>query len=95
GNIPTLERSLVDVIKKLRGMNIPVIITSMCIYGRTELYLYETGKLALKAGAIAGFDMLSEVALIKLMWALNHTKDVEEIEKLIYKNIAGEINIIS
>lgn len=92
GNIPILERSLVDSIEQLKKMNIPVIITSMCIFGRTELYLYETGKLAQKAGAISGFDMLSEVALIKLMWALNQTKDIEEIQKLIYQNISGEIH---
>ena len=95
GNIPILKRSLVDSIKRLREMNIPVIITSMCIFGGTELYLYETGKLAQKAGAISGFDMLSEVALIKLMWALGKTNDINEVQKLIYENIAGEIHTIS
>ena len=92
GNIPILERSLVKCIKNLRTKNIPVIITSMCIYGRAELYLYQTGKMAQEAGAISGFDMLSEVALIKLMWALNKTNDFEEIKDIIYTNVAGEIN---
>lgn len=94
GNIPILQRSLVSSIKNLRAKNIPVIITSMCIYGRAELYLYETGKMAQEAGAISGFDMLSEVALIKLMWALNKTNDFEEIKDIIYTNVAGEINTI-
>ncbi|MCE7737379.1 MAG: asparaginase [Candidatus Heimdallarchaeota archaeon] len=94
GNIPILERSLVDSIKQLSTLNIPVIITSMCIFGRTESYLYETGKLAQNAGAISGFDMLSEVALIKLMWALNQASEIEDIQKLIYQNIAGEINTV-
>ncbi|OLS22096.1 MAG: L-asparaginase 1 [Candidatus Heimdallarchaeota archaeon LC_2] len=94
GNIPILKRSLVKCIKNLRSMNIPVIITSMCIYGRAELYLYETGKMAKDAGAISGFDMLSEVALIKLMWALNKTNDFDEIKDIIYSNVAGEINTV-
>lgn len=95
GNIPIMKRSLVNCIKNLRTKNIPVVITSMCIFGRAELYLYETGKLAKEAGAISAFDMLSEVALIKLMWALDKTKDLDEIENIIYNNVAGEINIVS
>jgi glutamyl-tRNA(Gln) amidotransferase subunit D len=35
-------------------------------------------------------DMLSETALVKLMWIFGQTKNIEEAEKLFKTNIAGE-----
>jgi glutamyl-tRNA(Gln) amidotransferase subunit D len=73
-------------------MDIPVVITTQCLFGRTELLLYETGKNFSDIGVISGHDMISEVALIKLMWALHKTKDPEEIEAMMHANLVGEIN---
>ena len=92
GNIPIEKRSLVEAINSLKESNIPVIITSVCIFGKTELFLYETGQLAQEAGAISGFDMISEVAMIKLMWVLSKTSALDRIEELMHTNLAGEIN---
>lgn len=92
GNLPIEKRSLVSSIQKLINQNIPVVISTVCIFGRAELYLYETGKLAEDAGAISAGDMISDVALVKLMWVLGKTNDMGEIKKLMYTNIAGEIN---
>jgi glutamyl-tRNA(Gln) amidotransferase subunit D len=36
--------------------------------------------------------MLCETALVKLMWVLGQTKDVEEAKDLFRENVAGEIN---
>jgi L-asparaginase len=92
GNLPTMNRSLVEVIKTLIDQNFPVIITSSCVYGRTELFLYEPGNKLLQAGAIGAFDMISVVALIKLMWARYKTSDIQEIQKIMHNNYCGEIN---
>lgn len=91
GNVPILNYSLLDPIKILTDNGIPVVITSQCVFGTTEL-LYETGILAHNAGAIQGYDMNAEVALIKLMWALGKTSDLVEIAEIMHKNYVGEIN---
>jgi glutamyl-tRNA(Gln) amidotransferase subunit D len=36
--------------------------------------------------------MLSETALVKLMWTLGQTKNPEEAKKLLTTNIVGEIS---
>jgi glutamyl-tRNA(Gln) amidotransferase subunit D len=70
---------------------IPVVMTSQCIYGKVCDRVYDTGRDLLKAGVIEGDDMLSETALIKLMWVLGQTSDRDEIRTCMKNDIAGEI----
>jgi glutamyl-tRNA(Gln) amidotransferase subunit D len=72
---------------------IPVVMTSQCVYGTVCDRVYDTGRDLLKAGIIEGGDMLSETALVKLMWVLGQTSDREEIGQLMKTNIAGEITV--
>ena len=72
---------------------IPVVMTSQCVYGTVCDRVYDTGRDLLKAGIIEGDDMLSETALVKLMWVLGQTSDREEIGQLMKTNIAGEITV--
>jgi len=43
-------------------------------------------------GVIPLEDMLPETALVKLMWVLGQTSDVEEAKALLTRNIAGEFS---
>ncbi|MGB9370680.1 MAG: Glu-tRNA(Gln) amidotransferase subunit GatD [Halobacteriota archaeon] len=70
----------------------PVIMTSQCVYGRVCDRVYDTGRDLLSAGAIEGDDMLSETALVKLMWVLGQTSDRFEIARLLKTDLAGEIH---
>ncbi len=70
---------------------IPVVMTSQCINGRVCDRVYDTGRDILKAGAIEGEDMLSEVALVKLMWVLARTAKLDEVKEMMHTSIAGEI----
>ena len=92
GNLPIKENSLLAPIAELTSSGIPVVITTQCVFGRTELLLYETGKNFSDLGVISGLDMISEVALIKLMWALDKSKSMDEISALMHTNLAQEIN---
>jgi glutamyl-tRNA(Gln) amidotransferase subunit D len=92
GNLPIGKRSLIPAIEELTSRKIPVVITTQCLFGRTEILVYETGKNFSDLGVISGHDMITEVAVIKLMWALNKTKDPREIESLMHANLVGEIN---
>jgi len=72
--------------------DIIIAMTSQCIWGRVDMNVYNTGRDFLNAGVTPLEDMLSETALVKLMWTLGQTKDPEEAKKLLTTNIAGEIS---
>ncbi|VVB50911.1 Glutamyl-tRNA(Gln) amidotransferase subunit D [uncultured archaeon] len=81
----------IPLIKTVTDAGIPVVMTSQCINGRVCDRVYDTGRDILKAGAIESEDMLSEVALVKLMWVLGQTKDIEKVSAMMHTNIAGEL----
>jgi len=69
-----------------------VAMTSQCIWGRVDMNVYDTGRDFLNAGVTPLEDMLSETALVKLMWTLGQTRKPDEAKKLLTTNIAGEIS---
>jgi glutamyl-tRNA(Gln) amidotransferase subunit D len=64
---------------------------SQCRFGRVNMNVYDNGRDLLAAGVTPLDDMLSEVALVKLMWALKRSSDLGEIRRLMLTRIAGEI----
>jgi glutamyl-tRNA(Gln) amidotransferase subunit D len=68
-----------------------VFITSQCIWGRTSLDVYETGRDLLNIGVIPLRNMLTETATVKAMWALANCKNPHEIKQVMQENIANEI----
>ena len=74
------------------NQGIPVVMTSQCLYGAICDRVYDTGRYLLQAGIIEGEDMLPETALVKLMWVLGQTRDMEQIRALMRTNLAGEIS---
>ncbi|MCX8204131.1 MAG: Glu-tRNA(Gln) amidotransferase subunit GatD [Candidatus Nezhaarchaeota archaeon] len=72
-----------------------VVMTSQCLWGRVNMNVYRTGVELLKMGVLPGGDMLPEVALVKLMWCLGQSRDVEEVKKLMLTNLAGELQDIT
>lgn len=69
-----------------------VAMTSQCLWGRINMNVYDAGRDLLACGVIPLEDMLPETALVKLMWSLGQTKDVNEAKELLQINIAGEIS---
>ena len=68
-----------------------VFITSQCIWGRTSLDVYETGRDLLNIGVIPLRNMLTETATVKAMWALANCNNPREIKQVMQENIANEI----
>jgi glutamyl-tRNA(Gln) amidotransferase subunit D len=91
GNIPTERRSLTSTIKNATNSDIPIVITTQCSLGSSWVYLYDVGVKALEAGALPGYDTLSETALVKLMWVLGQTNELKKVKKMMLTNYAGEI----
>jgi glutamyl-tRNA(Gln) amidotransferase subunit D len=80
----------VDVISKLTMRGIFVGIASQCIWGRTDLNVYDTGRDLLRAGAVPLDNMLSETALAKLSWALANFP-ASATKEMMSRNLIGEI----
>jgi glutamyl-tRNA(Gln) amidotransferase subunit D len=81
-----------SAIRKAIEKGVVVAMTSQCIWGRLGMNVYDTGRDLLAMGVIPLEDMLPETALVKLMWVLGQTKDVEEAQSLLTTNIAHEIS---
>ncbi len=69
-----------------------VALASQCIWGRVNMNVYDTGRDLLELGVIPTDDMFPETALVKLMWTLGQTHDIQEAKKLFKTNIAGELS---
>jgi len=81
-------------VKALSGLvrgGTSVVMTSQCLHGRVCDRVYDTGRDLLAAGVVEGEDMLPEVALVKLMWALGQASDEHEVRALMGENLHGEI----
>ena len=87
GHVPN---DLIDSFKRAQDENIPVIMTSQCLYGRVNMNVYSTGRNILDAGVISGLDMTPETAFVKLSWALGQSEDYSEVKEIMQTNIAGE-----
>ena len=87
-----IASSVVDEVKRLNSDGVIVAMASQCLWGRTNLNVYSTGRELLCAGVVPCGDMLPETALVKLMWALGSSKDQAEAKELMSSNIAGEMS---
>jgi len=83
---------MIDSIKRATDENIAVVMTSQCLYGKVNLNVYSTGKKLANNNVIPGGDMTPETAYVKLCWALGQSEKLEEVEKIMTTNIAGELS---
>ncbi len=88
GHIPN---RIIPKVEEAVSSGVVVVIASQCIFGRVNMKVYSTGRRLLAAGAIPAYDMHPETALVKLMYVLGHTADLDEIRRLMAQNMVGEI----
>lgn len=87
-----IHQEIIPEIARLTKDDVPVCITTQCIWGSTNLNVYSTGRDMLTAGAIPLGDMLSETAYVKLSWVLGHTKEMEKIRSLMLTSLRREMS---
>ncbi|MEO3993261.1 MAG: Glu-tRNA(Gln) amidotransferase subunit GatD [Desulfurococcaceae archaeon TW002] len=89
-----VRNACVDSIARATEEGVITVITTQTIFGRVNMNVYSTGRRLLKAGAIPGHDILSEVAYVKLSWILGNYPglDKREYVELFHKNLAYEYN---
>ena len=79
-----------QAVRKAVEQGMLIGMASQCIWGRVDMNVYETGRDLVALGVVPLEDMLSETALVKLMWIFGQTNDQKEAKELLRKNIAGE-----
>ena len=83
----------IEAIRRAVEEEIPVVMTSQCLFGRIDMFVYSTGRRLIEAGVIPGNDMLPETAYVKLSWILgSKTRNLDEVKELMTTNLAGEMN---
>jgi glutamyl-tRNA(Gln) amidotransferase subunit D len=78
-------------LERCQQEEIPVVLVVEPLFGYIQLRVYETGRDMLARGVIEGSNMLPSAAYTKLIWVLGHTRNIEEVKKMMQTNIAGEI----
>lgn len=85
-------RILYDSIERAKRKGLFVGMTSQCIDGIIRMTVYESGRDLLNLGVTPLRNMIPETALVKAMWALANSKDLNEMEKIMLENIANEFS---
>jgi glutamyl-tRNA(Gln) amidotransferase subunit D len=86
-----VSKKCIPSLKNAISQNVLLFMTSQCIWGKTNLDVYETGRDLLSVGVISLGNMLTETATVKAMWALANFKDSERIKEIMVESIANEI----
>ena len=84
---------LIPALQRANDNEIPVVMTSQCLYGRVNMNVYSTGRKLLDSGVFPVLDMLPETAYVKLVWTLGQTQDLDEVKNIMQTNLKGEIRI--
>ena len=89
-----ISKECIPDIRKMIDSGIMVFMTSQCIWGRTRMTVYDTGRDLLKIGVIPLSDMMAETALVKAMWVIANSKNREYSKQIMQQSIANDISSI-
>ncbi|MDR1132607.1 MAG: asparaginase [Synergistaceae bacterium] len=92
GGVHSVRRGLASAVQAAAARGMIIAVRSQCLYGETDLSLYETGA-AIRDCTISAGDMTAEAAVAKLMWALAKTSRFEEVAEIFRTDYAGEITL--
>ena len=93
GGLHFIRRDLISRLRKVAEAGIAVVVCSQCLYERSDFSRYQAGSKTLEFGVMEGWDMTTEAAVTKLMWALGQTDDPDELRALFRTSLAGEVTI--
>lgn len=79
-------------IRRATAEGIVVAMTTQCLEGNVDPFVYATGRELQRAGVLYLGDLLPEVAYAKLLWALGHAADAKAVEALLLSDVAGEFH---
>ncbi|MCI4360659.1 MAG: Glu-tRNA(Gln) amidotransferase subunit GatD [Thermoplasmata archaeon] len=79
-------------IRSAIARGVVVVMTTQCLGGAVDPYVYATGRELLRAGVVYAEDLLPETAYVKLLWALGRSRDPREVARLLLTDRSGELS---
>ena len=86
-----VNRPLFPALERAARAGVHIYMTVQTLWGYVQMYVYETGRDLMDLGVIPAANMLPEVALMKLAWALGHSHDHATVKEMMLTPIAREI----
>ncbi|MFW9924582.1 MAG: Glu-tRNA(Gln) amidotransferase subunit GatD [Candidatus Thorarchaeota archaeon] len=86
-----VNTNMYPALERAQEQEIPICIVVEPLYGFTNLRVYETGRDMLAKGVFEGANMIPCTAYAKMIWTLGHTRDYNEVKRIMQTNLAGEI----
>jgi glutamyl-tRNA(Gln) amidotransferase subunit D len=77
-------------IRRAVASGVVVAMTTQCLEGNADPFVYATGRDLLRAGVLFLDDLLPETAYVKLLWALGHAPAPEGVKSLLRTDRVGE-----
>ena len=88
GHVP---ENWLPALKKHIKNGLVVCMTTQCINGRVDEFVYSSARAIADSGVIYLGDMLSETAFVKLGWVLGHYGWKAHVKEKMLENISGEL----
>ncbi len=79
-----------DWIRRAVASGVVVAMTTQCLEGNADPFVYATGRELLRAGVLFLADLLPETAYVKMLWALGHASTPEGVRSLLRADRVGE-----
>jgi len=77
-------------LRRLIEGGLVVGMTTQCLDGGTDPYVYATGRDLLRSGVAYLDDLLPETAYVKMLWALGQSEDPARVRALLLEDQVGE-----
>ncbi len=85
-----VSRAHLRGLERLIAKGLVIGMTTQCLEGGTDPYVYATGRDLVRAGVVYLDDLLPETAYAKMLWALGRAQDPATVRALLLEDQVGE-----